>query len=173
MHSCGPLHMDEQRENDQLESTYSSSVPIRDVALKTYWKQWTIEKGGEKGSGISVLMAQHDDDDFYWVYELGFVPKLVKLSNRRAENKMLFEQNQLMEHFDCVVKSNHSAFEALEYEALWSAYLFVTLPWKSSLFYNFFILTFQKTTLHRTCTISIQSLVTVKYFIWSFPKIPS
>ena len=55
--------MDEQRQDDQLEPTYSSSVLIRDVALKTCRKQWTIEKGGEKGSKISVLMARHDDDD--------------------------------------------------------------------------------------------------------------
>ena len=49
--------MDEQRQDDQLETTYSSSVPIRDVALKIYREQWMIEKGGKKGSGISVLMA--------------------------------------------------------------------------------------------------------------------
>ena len=49
--------MDEQRQDDQLEPTYSSFVSIRDVALKTCWKKWTIEKGGEGGSGISVLMA--------------------------------------------------------------------------------------------------------------------
>ena len=58
MYSCGPLHMDEQ-----LEPTYSSSVPIRDVALKTYRKQWTIGRGGERVSEISMLIAQHDDDD--------------------------------------------------------------------------------------------------------------
>ena len=57
------FHMDEQRQVDQLESTYNSSVSIQDVALKTYRKRWTIEKGGEKGSGISVLMVRHDDDD--------------------------------------------------------------------------------------------------------------
>ena len=55
--------MDEQRLDDQLEATYSSSVVIRDVVLKTCRKQWTIEKGGGKGSGISVLIARHDDDD--------------------------------------------------------------------------------------------------------------
>ena len=55
--------MDEKRQNDQLEPTYSSSVPIRNVALKTRRKQWTIENGSEKGSGISVLMPPHDDDD--------------------------------------------------------------------------------------------------------------
>ena len=33
-----------------------------DVLLKTCWAQWTIEKGGERGSRISVLMARCDDD---------------------------------------------------------------------------------------------------------------
>ena len=57
-----PLHMTEQRQDDQLEPTHTRSVPIRDVALKTCRKQWAIG-GGERGSGISVLMVQHDDDD--------------------------------------------------------------------------------------------------------------
>ena len=55
--------MAEQKQDDQLEPTYSSSVPIRDVVLKTCRKQWTTEKVGEKGSGISVLIAWHDDAD--------------------------------------------------------------------------------------------------------------
>ena len=63
MYSSGPPHMDKQKQNDQLEPTYSSSVPIRDVALKTCRKQWTTRRGFESGSGISVLMARHDDDD--------------------------------------------------------------------------------------------------------------
>ena len=63
MYSCGLLLMDEQRQDDQLESTYSSFVPIRDVALRTCWKQRTIGRGSERGSGISVLIAWHDDDD--------------------------------------------------------------------------------------------------------------
>ena len=29
--SCGPLHMDEQKQDDQLEHTYNCSVPIQDV----------------------------------------------------------------------------------------------------------------------------------------------
>ena len=33
--------------------------------LKARRMQWTIENGGEKGSGISVLMARHDDDFMY------------------------------------------------------------------------------------------------------------
>ena len=39
MNSCGPLNMDEQRQSDQLEPIYSSSVWIRDVTLKTCPKQ--------------------------------------------------------------------------------------------------------------------------------------
>ena len=56
-YSCGPLHMDKQRQDDQLEPTYNSSVPIQDVALKTYRKQWTIEKGDRRGSRRSVPIA--------------------------------------------------------------------------------------------------------------------
>ena len=63
MNSCVPLHMDEPRQNDQLEHTYSSSVQIRDVTLKTCRRQWTIERSGERGSRISVLIVRHDDDD--------------------------------------------------------------------------------------------------------------
>ena len=55
--------MDEQRQDIQLEPTYSSSVLIRDVVLKICRKQWTIGRRGEKGSGISVLIARHEDDD--------------------------------------------------------------------------------------------------------------
>ena len=69
MYSCGPLHINEQRQDDLREPTYNSSVPIQDVALKTCWKQWTIERGGRKGSGISVQLVQHDD---YRITKLDF-----------------------------------------------------------------------------------------------------
>ena len=55
--------MDEQRLDDQPEPINNSSVPIQDVAWKTCRERWTIETGGEKGSGKSVLAAWHDDDD--------------------------------------------------------------------------------------------------------------
>ena len=57
--------MAKQKQNDQLEHTYSSYVRIRDVALKTSQKRWMIGRSGERGSGISVLVARHDDDDTY------------------------------------------------------------------------------------------------------------
>ena len=47
----------------QLEPTYSNSVPIQYVALKTCRKQWVIGRGGESGSEISMPMARRDDDD--------------------------------------------------------------------------------------------------------------
>ena len=62
-YSCGPLHMDEQRQDDQQEPIYNNSVPIQDVALKTSRGWWTIETSGGKGSERSVLAARHDDDD--------------------------------------------------------------------------------------------------------------
>ncbi len=55
--------MDEQRQDDLLETTYNSSVLIHDVALKNYRKQKTIGRGGGRGSGRSVLMAGHNDHD--------------------------------------------------------------------------------------------------------------
>ena len=65
MYSYGPLHMAGQKQDVQPELTYSSSMRIRDVALKTCQRQWTIGRSGERGSGISVPVAWHDDDDNY------------------------------------------------------------------------------------------------------------
>ena len=63
MYSYGPPYMAEQKQDGQLEHTYNSYVMIRDVALKTCWRQWTMGRRGERGSGISVQAARHDDDD--------------------------------------------------------------------------------------------------------------
>ena len=56
-------HMDVQKQDDQHEHTFSNYVRIQDVVLKTCLRRWTIGKSGERGSGISVLPARHDDDD--------------------------------------------------------------------------------------------------------------
>ena len=63
MYSYGHPHMAEQKQDDQLEYTFSSYVRIRDVALKTCQRRCTIGRSGERWSGISVLAARHDDDD--------------------------------------------------------------------------------------------------------------
>ena len=60
MYSCGSLHMDEQRQDVQFEPTYSSSVPIRDVALRVCRNQWTIGRCRERRSWISALIAWHE-----------------------------------------------------------------------------------------------------------------
>ena len=62
MYSYGPPHMAGQKQDDQHEHTFSSYVRIRDVALTTCQRRWTIGKSGERGSDISVLAARHDDD---------------------------------------------------------------------------------------------------------------
>ena len=49
--------------DDQHEHTFSNFVRIWDVVQKTCQRRWTIGKSGERGSGISVLPARHDDDD--------------------------------------------------------------------------------------------------------------
>ena len=51
MYSCGPLHKEEQKQDEQLEPIFNSSVPIQDVALITYQEQWTNETSGERGQG--------------------------------------------------------------------------------------------------------------------------
>ena len=52
-----------QKQDGQHEHTFSNYVRIRDVVRKTCQRRWTKGKSGERGSGISVLPARHDDDD--------------------------------------------------------------------------------------------------------------
>ena len=59
-------------QDHQLEPTYISSMPIRDANLKTCRKQFTIGRGGKRGSKISVLMALRDDNG-----ELFFLQKIL------------------------------------------------------------------------------------------------
>ena len=54
MYSSGPLHMDKQRLENQLEL-------IQDEASKTFQEWWTIEMDREKGSGRFMLTGWHDD----------------------------------------------------------------------------------------------------------------
>ena len=60
--------MANQKQDDQLENTYSSYVMIRDVILKTCQRRWMIGRCREKGSGISVLAARHDDAIYIYIY---------------------------------------------------------------------------------------------------------
>ena len=70
MYSYEPPHMAVQKQDDQHEHTFSIYVRIRDAVLKTCLGRWTIGRSGERGSGISVLPARHDDDDDITVHNL-------------------------------------------------------------------------------------------------------
>ena len=48
MYSYGPSHMAGQKQDNQLELTFSSYVRIWDVALKTCQRRWTMEKWRER-----------------------------------------------------------------------------------------------------------------------------
>ena len=63
-------------------------MPIRDVALKTDRKQWTIERSGE-GSGISVLIARHHDD-YEIIFDHKFLIKQYQLHKKSIIGKFLF-----------------------------------------------------------------------------------
>ena len=69
MYSYGPPHMAVQKQDDQLEYTYSSYVRIRDVDLKICLRWWMIGRSSEGGSTISVLAVRHDDDDIVYISE--------------------------------------------------------------------------------------------------------
>ena len=64
-----PASKANQKQDGQLEHTYSSYVIIRDVTLRTCQRRWMIGRRRERGSGISVLAARHDDDDDLSIYE--------------------------------------------------------------------------------------------------------
>ena len=53
--------MDEQRQDDQQEPIYNSSMLIHNIVLKIFRVWWTIETGVGKWSGRSVLTARHDE----------------------------------------------------------------------------------------------------------------
>ena len=63
-----PTYGRQQKLDDQLEHTYSSSVTIRDVALKTCQRRWTIGRSGERVSGISMLAARHYYYHYYYYW---------------------------------------------------------------------------------------------------------
>ena len=73
MYSYVHPHMAGQKQDDQHEHTYSSYVRIRDVALKTCQRRWTIGKSGERRSGISVLVVRQDDEMMYRKISMGSV----------------------------------------------------------------------------------------------------
>ena len=88
-----PTHGLLQKQDDQHEHTFSSCARIRDAVLRTCLGRWTIGRSGERGSGISVLPARHDDDDddiikSYWQY--GGPLNCIQCAHRTNVQKLLF-----------------------------------------------------------------------------------
>ena len=54
-YSSGPQHIDEQKQDDQLEPIYNNSVLIQDITRKTSRERWPIEMGSVRGSERYVL----------------------------------------------------------------------------------------------------------------------
>ena len=80
MYSYGSPHMAAQKQDDQLERTFSSYVRIQVVVLKTYLGRWTIGRSGERGSGISVLPAR-----WWWWWWLSTSHDIIRFSLTQAE----------------------------------------------------------------------------------------
>ena len=103
MCSCGPLHMANQKQDDQLEHSYSSYVMIRDVTSKTCRRRWMIGRCGERGSGISVLAARHDNG--WWVTIFGFnfhvIPHIL-VGRTQFCLKRKYSRQRLLSKFSCV-----------------------------------------------------------------------
>ena len=100
-----------QKQDDQLERTFSSYVRIQVVVLKTYLGRWTIGRSGERGSGISVLPARYDADDDYKVSR-------VKWSNQGK---------------------GVAPSPTPQCSSYWKGSLRVTLDYGSQLFYNLYV----------------------------------
>ena len=141
MYSYGPPHMAKQKQDDQLEHTYSSYVRIRDVTLKTFQKRWMIGRSGERGSGMSVLAARHDDDDninSIWkialkisVFEnIRFCLVILSLSYRQIVNiikvtkRIVFDFKILIE----IVTDNAKGFNTLNFSTAVSRSDHLTIP---------------------------------------------
>ena len=86
-----PTYMAKQKQDNQLEPTYSSYVRIRDVALKTCQRRWTIGRSDKRESRISVQVARHDDDiliNFIYIY--------ICISEDHIDKKLLLSTVNLM-----------------------------------------------------------------------------
>ena len=86
----GPLHIDEKSLDDKLEPIYNSSLLIQDVVWKTSRERWTIETGGERGPGRSVLAAWHGDDDNDDMYKMALNNRQWLICHETQPNQIIY-----------------------------------------------------------------------------------
>ena len=127
MYSYGPPHMVVQKQDDQHEHTFSSYVRIRDVVLKTYLGWWAIGRSGERGSGISVLPAQYDDDDdIYYHRNPSQLPRAAEYTDWIYSGGLY--SPDLCRRYD-TKKSDVEASVMLELWGIGSNHLWLSLSW--------------------------------------------
>ena len=81
-------HMAKQKQDDQLELTYSSYVKTQDVTVKTCRRRWMIGRSGERWSGMMMMIKQGGIKYHFLVFGMtrtGSEP----LSPRLLENTLL------------------------------------------------------------------------------------
>ena len=91
MYFYGPPHMAKQKQDDQLEHAYSRCERIWDVAQKTCQRWWMIGRSCKRRSGISVLMARHDEGDEIELiqnYSKAFIRHIRRVGKN---NRLLFQ----------------------------------------------------------------------------------
>ena len=123
MYSYGPP----QKQDNRLEHAYSSYVRIRDVALKAGQRQWTIGRSSERGSGISVLAARHDEDD----EDDDYLKKDIRPEIIKSQNVKSLRENILLNKkwINSILNSEpYSSFEWVpSYQGIFSAKLLLHL----------------------------------------------
>ena len=110
-----------EKQDDQLEHTYSSYVRTQDVALKTCQRWWTIGRSGERGSGISVLAAQHDDDDGILIFVGYLMLKPFLLEGQRWYNWTHSWWNKEDYTFSKVIRSKVNIIVRTDFELAYCA----------------------------------------------------
>ena len=132
--SYWPPHMAEQKQDDPLEHTYSSCVKIRDVALETGQRRWTIGRSGERGSEISVLAARHDMMIYIYIYI--YIELLPSIKNKqfasnclvlRVKDKTIMKKKRSKNKFYC-----NQCKKACIYSYFWFFFFFSLMAYQSS-----------------------------------------
>ena len=124
-----------QKQDDQHEHTFSNYVSIRDVVQKTCLKRWTIGKSGERGSGISMLPARHDDNDdiyilnamcmfiYLFIVYFSFAPVISAITHRYCELFYIQVLMMVIITETLTSTSHHDIFTYLDY--IFSCYLHI------------------------------------------------
>ena len=113
-------HMAEEKQDDQHEHIYSSSVSILDIALKTCQWLWTIGRSGERGSGIFVLAARHDDEEVVKISADKYIWYLLRVAKSGIKQEKLIRKlcfsnliYLLLDHSNLYIKKDWTIYSSV------------------------------------------------------------